>query len=60
MLQNSYDIKTWITGHVRTMRDHTKPKCFKFETNGDDKVDMFYRNWGSDEWFGTFDVIVVI
>ncbi|KXJ29792.1 hypothetical protein AC249_AIPGENE20663 [Exaiptasia diaphana] len=54
MLPHSYDIREWISGFSQPMRDHTKPKCFKFVLNDKGKAVMHYRNWSHEEWFGPF------
>ena len=59
MLQNVYDIKSWISDHAEELHEHTVPKCFKFELNDEGKATMHYRNWSHEQWQGPIVILKV-
>lgn len=49
-------IKDWLTPHIVTIEQHSRPHAFKFEATATGEVGMLYRNWSSKGgWIGDVD-----
>ena len=49
-------IKEWLTPHIVTIEQHSRPHAFKFEATPNGDVGMLYRNWSSKgSWIGNTD-----
>jgi hypothetical protein len=46
-LNNLLDIKSWLSPHIKGLKNHSRPHAFRFVKGKDGNMEMTYRNWST-------------
>jgi hypothetical protein len=50
LLEHIFDVKTWISGHLFQLHNHSHPHIFRFKSGESGEVVMHYKDWSASTW----------